>query len=115
MLEEFKKVARWIGRSEDPFINFSYVFDIGIESEELSSNKSIHSTVYVYFSVLNPELISIHTFRPGHGFYLYLYALTKSSITGFTHHMAPFKNHGDKLNPLTQQVCKPYLILVAIH
>lgn len=106
MLKEFQKAARWLGRSQDPFINFAFLFDVGIEGEGLDPGvESAHSEMYVSFFYGHSRFnMCMHTFRSGYEFYLFLYALLKGCIPGFSQHMAPFKRHGDKLNPLTQEV-----------
>lgn len=109
MLKEFQKAARWLGRSQDPFINFAFVFDVGIEEEGLDPGvESADSEMYVFSSYVHFKAdICMCAFRSGYEFYLHLYALLKSRIAGFSQHMAPFKNYQDKLNPLTQEVGMP--------
>lgn len=85
MLKEFQKAARWLCRSENSFINFMFVFDVGIEGEGLDPGvESAHSKMYVtsiYDHFRSNKCI--HAFRLGYESYLHLYALLKSHIAGF--------------------------------
>lgn len=44
LLTEFLKVARWIGRSEDPFIDFPTTFDVGMSADGAESDDEEHDS-----------------------------------------------------------------------